>query len=310
MRLTHRPSSVQRWHIIGSIVMGIGVWTMHFVGMAAFRLPLAVYFEPLTTAASVLPAIFSGYIVLHVLKNEKPSGVTILCGGTLAGLGIAFMHYIGMGGMLVSATMLYQPGLFTLSILSAFIMASLALAVPRALASLQGRFETNIVTAIFMGLAISSLHYIAMAATVFLPAEETVLPLPNHALDSTLLVTSAVITSIAILTVATVTVILRSRILASEKWAKQSEHEARKLEHRFQRLVTRLPGAVYQFQLDPDGTMSMPYVSEAIRFLHGIEPSDVTNNADNLFHAIHPDDLAELLPSITESAENMAPLEL
>jgi len=56
----------RRWHVFGAIAMGLGVWTMHFVGMVAFRLPMTVYFDPLLTLASIVPAVFSGYIGLSV----------------------------------------------------------------------------------------------------------------------------------------------------------------------------------------------------------------------------------------------------
>ncbi|MFV8572023.1 EAL domain-containing protein [Marinobacter sp. SBS5] len=313
MRATSTSSVAQRWHITGSVAMGIGVWTMHFLGMVAFQLPIDVYFEPLTTAASIFPAIFSGYVALKVLKEEKPSGFTIVRGGALLGFGIGVMHYVGMGGMLVDAKMLYQPGFFALSILSAFIIASLALTVPRAFTTLQDRFQTGklkiyikLTIASLMGLAISSLHYVAMAATIFLPQEGPMPPMPNYVIDDTVIATLAVIASIFILAVSTITVVFRSRILASENWAEQTEHEARQLENRFQRLVSRLPGAVYQFQLDTDGGMRVPYASDAIRTLHGVDPDDVKDSADRIFQLVHPDDMKGLMASIQNSAQNMS----
>ena len=181
---------------------------MHFVGMVALRLPMDVYFEPLTTSISLIPAILAGYIGLWVLRNDRPSGFAIVGGGTLMGLGIGVMHYVGMGGMLVNAKMAYHPELFLLSILSAAVLASLALSVPRLLMAFQYRLNTRnfpfllkLATASLMGLAISSLHYVAMAATVFLPLDWPIDPEPSHIIDETLIAALAVIASIFILVV-------------------------------------------------------------------------------------------------------------
>ncbi|WP_203298845.1 EAL domain-containing protein [Marinobacter sediminum] len=313
MRATKSQSVAHRWHLTGALAMGIGVWTMHFVGMVAFQLPMDVYFEPLKTSISVIPAIFAGYIGLSVLRNIKPSGFAIVCGGTLMGVGIGVMHYIGMGGMLVSAEMAYRPELFALSILSAAVMASLALAVPRLLMVLQYKFDIRnfpsllkLATASLMGLAISSLHYVAMSATVFLPLDGAIAPKPSHIIDETLIAALAVIASISILVVSTITVILRFRILTSDSLAEKSERQARQMEDRFQRLVSRLPGTVYQFQLDPDGRMHIPYASDAIESVHGVTADEVKHNADRIFQLVHRDDLEKLTLSIQQSAQTLS----
>ncbi|MEX1058123.1 MAG: MHYT domain-containing protein, partial [Natronospirillum sp.] len=57
MRATQSASGRFRWHLTGAVAMGVGVWTMHFVGMVAFRLPLEVHYNPEMTLLSVLPAI-------------------------------------------------------------------------------------------------------------------------------------------------------------------------------------------------------------------------------------------------------------
>lgn len=313
MRATKSQSVAHRWHIIGSIALGIGVWTMHFVGMVAFKLPMDVYFEPVTTSISILPAILAGYIGLRVLRGVKPGGLAIVGGGTLMGLGIGVMHYVGMSGMLVNAKMVYRPELFALSILIAAVMACAALAVPRLMMALQSRFNTRnfpfllkLATASLMGLAISSLHYVAMAATVFLPLDWPIDPEPSHLIDETLIAAFAVVASLSILVVSTITVILRFRILASDSLAEKSEREARQIENRFQRLVSRLPGTVYQFQLDPDGRMHIPYASAAIEHVHGVTAEEVKDNADPIFQMVHQDDLEKLIVSIQTSAQNLS----
>lgn len=313
IRASGSRSARRLWHLIGAFAMGLGVWTMHFVGMVAFRLPMNVYFDPLLTLASIVPAVFSGYIGLSVLQRAEPKLGSILLGGALMGAGIGVMHYIGMGGMLVEAQMVYRPTLFFASVLAAVVMASLALSVPRMIRKLRKRLPVQasgvafkIVTAIFMGLAISSLHYVAMAATDFIPADGIASGIPSgDIIDQTLIAVFAVIASVFILVVSTITVILRHRILASEALAARSEREAQRIDDRFRKLVSRLPGMVYEFQMDADGHAHFPYASEAIESVLGVRATDVQLDVNVVFRRVHPDDIEGLRASIRQSAENL-----
>lgn len=314
MRATLSFSARFRWHLIGAVVMGAGVWTMHFLGMMAFRLPVeSMYFDPEITLMSVLPAIIAGYIALAVVEKPAPSAAAILMGGALMGLGIGAMHYLGMSGMRVEARMLYRPSLFVLSIIVAIVMSSAALSVPRLMAALTSARQIRsdgltfkLISALLMGLAISSLHYVAMSATIFLPVDEPLSPaIPAQTMDETLIATLAVIASLFIVVISTITVIFRFRLLALDKVAEASAEEARRLEDRFSKLVRRLPGMVYQFQLDPDGHMSMPYASDSIHSVHGVTPEAVKDDASSIFDVIHPDDLDDLMASIRESAATL-----
>lgn len=313
MRATPSSSARFRWHLIGAVVMGAGVWTMHFIGMMAFRLPLAdMYFDPGLTLLSVLPAIVAGYIALAVVEKPAPSAAAILLGGALMGLGIGAMHYLGMSGMRVEARMLYQPSLFVLSVIVAIVMSSAALSVPRLMVALTSARRTRsdglafkLMSASLMGLAISSLHYVAMSATLFLPVDEPLTSVPSQTLDETLIATLAIIASLFIVVISTITVIFRFRLLTVDKVAEASAEEARRLEDRFSKIVSRLPGMVYQFQKDPDGHMAFPYASEAIQTIYGVTPESVREDASALIQLTHPDDLDDLLASINESADTL-----
>lgn len=314
MRASSSPVAVRRWHLIGAFAMGLGVWTMHFVGMVAFRLPMEVHYDPVPTLVSVLPAVFSGFISLSILQRAEPGLRRIVLGGALMGAGIGIMHYLGMGGMIVDAQMLYRPYLFAASILVAIVMASLALTVPRIVKDLEKRFDLRVpgiifklATATLMGLSISSLHYVAMAATVFIPTVQIGEGAPpSENLDETLIAVFAVIASVFILVVSTLTVILRHRILASDALAEKSERETQRIDDRFRKLVSRLPGMVYQFKMDVDGRMSVPYASDAIENVHGLKRRDVEESADAVFELVHPDDVENLKDSIRKSAESLS----
>nr|WP_281246487.1 EAL domain-containing protein [Halomonas korlensis] len=293
--------------------MGAGVWTMHFIGMMAFRLPLEeVYFDPGMTLLSVLPAVIAGYIALTVVEQPAPRASAILIGGALMGSGIGAMHYLGMSGMHVEARMLYEPSLFALSVIIAIVMSSAALSVPRLMTALTSEhpfrsegLAFKLISASLMGLAISSLHYVAMSATLFLPVDQPSTTIPAQPLDETLIATLAVIASVFLLVISTLTVIFRFRLIAVDKVAEASVKEARRLEDRFSKIVSRLPGMVYQFQLAPDGHMSFPYASDAIQPLFGLPPESVKKDATPILQLTHPEDLNGVLASISESADTL-----
>ncbi|MCP1727660.1 diguanylate cyclase (GGDEF)-like protein/PAS domain S-box-containing protein [Natronospira proteinivora] len=299
------------WHLNGAVCLGIGVWTMHFTGMVAFQLPLPVQYHMTTTLASVLPAILAAYIALTVLQRTAPSARAILLGGTFMGLGIGAMHYLGMTGMVLDAEMTYQRSLVLLSVIVAVVMSNLALATPRLLGAFmvqRGLYQPllfKLSSAVFMGLAISSLHYVAMAATRFLPGEAHSIALPGPNIDPNLIAGLAVGASLFILVTSTITVTLRHRIEAARLEAEISRGKALEIDNRFKKIVSRLPGVVYQFRMDADGTLSFPYASEAIRDIYGMTPEAVQHDANILTDIIHPDDLDGVFTAIQESAESM-----
>lgn len=311
MRATQSASVRFRWHLSGALAMGVGVWTMHFIGMVAFRLPPDIYYESEITLLSLLPAIVAGYIALTILHNRNSSGASIILGGALMGLGIGVMHYVGMSGMRVEARMLYEPWLFMGSFVVAVIMASAALSVPKLMKAAHGddpeRYGLlfKLVSASLMGFAISSLHYVAMEATIFLPINGAFSPIPTQSLGEELIVTLAVIASIFLLVISTIIVIFRLRLITADQVAESSAKEARQLDDRFRKLVSRLPGTVYQFQMDPDGHMSFPYASDAIESVHGVTPLEVKDDASAIFKFVHPEDLDDVMKSIYESAATL-----
>lgn len=72
-----------------------------------------------------------------------------------------------------------------------------------------------------------------------------------------------------------------------------------------QKIANRVPGMVYQYRLNPDGSHSVPYASGAIQDLFGISPDTVRQDASALFERIHADDYAAVLESIKQSAETL-----
>jgi len=154
------------WLSGAALALGGGIWTMHFTAMLAFVLPVPVRYDPWLTAASGLTAIaFTGAAFAAVSHFGPRTGVVLLA-GFLAGLGIAAMHYMGMAAMRLPAGLAYDASLFLLSI----AIACLAAAVALWLAFRGTNLRERLAAAVVMGAAISSMHYVGMAAARFDPA--------------------------------------------------------------------------------------------------------------------------------------------
>ncbi|MEM1250120.1 MAG: response regulator, partial [Acidobacteriota bacterium] len=162
-----RAEMARLWRAVGVASLGLGIWAMHFTGMLAFQLPVAVYYGPLMTAFSIVPAFGAGALLVRSLTHSD----TVL-GRVLSALGIAVgiggMHYLGMEAFHSSAAMSYEPLLFVLSIGVAFLLANVALFVSRASDSSSSP-ERRLMSATLIGCSISGMHYVAMAAARFYP---------------------------------------------------------------------------------------------------------------------------------------------
>jgi signal transduction histidine kinase/CheY-like chemotaxis protein len=157
------------WRLAAAVALGGGIWSMHFVAMLAFRIPLSQVYDPLLTALSGLIAIAAVGFGLGVF--EKPVTVLrIASAGLFVGLGVTVMHYSGMGALRIPGHVFYRPGLFALSAVIAVVAATAALYLAYALRS--GR--SQIAAALVMAVAICGMHYTGMAATVIVagPAAE------------------------------------------------------------------------------------------------------------------------------------------
>lgn len=115
------------WLWVGALALGSGIWAMHFVGMLAYILPVAVNYDITTTIISVIPAILSSLIVLKTSHGKNITAQSIFWRSVLMGSGIGLMHYTGMAAMNMNGVMRYEPWLFIFSILIAVVLAGISL---------------------------------------------------------------------------------------------------------------------------------------------------------------------------------------
>lgn len=163
-----RQASVY-WLLGGAFTMGAGIWSMHFIGMLAFILPMPMEYELTWTVASLFMAMLASGFALYILQKNNYSSAHLALGGLFIGLGISTMHYMGMEGMKSHVDIHYLPGLFFLSIFIGIAAAEAALWL--ALESNKGapsrQAKMKIGSALIMGFAICGMHYTGMTASVF-----------------------------------------------------------------------------------------------------------------------------------------------
>ena len=95
-----------------------------------------------------------------------------------------------------------------------------------------------------------------------------------------------------------------ARDITAEKLAEDARREAL---DRLQKLAALVPGVVFQFLLRPNGSMAFPYISEAAREVYGVGPEVAMEDAAFAFRMVHPDDLAQVLASMAQSARDLTP---
>ncbi len=159
------------WLTGGATAMGFGIWSMHYVGMLAFRLLIVVQYDWPTVVASLLAAILASAIALFVVSRQSMGLIQAVLGSVLMGGGIATMHYVGMEAMRMPAMCSYSAGLVALSVLLAIVISLVALWLTFHFCLDAAAWSWRKMTsALVMGLAIPIMHYTGMAATRFMPS--------------------------------------------------------------------------------------------------------------------------------------------
>jgi NO-binding membrane sensor protein with MHYT domain/nitrogen-specific signal transduction histidine kinase len=151
----------------GAIAMGTGIWAMHFVGMLAFQLPMAVSYNFPIVLFSMLAAVLASALALKtVTAPTLPIGAWLVS-SVIMGTGISTMHYTGMAAMRVPAQIHYDGHLVGLSIGVAIGVSMIALQLVFRLCQAESNSLTKLGATIVMGAAIPLMHYIGMAAVHF-----------------------------------------------------------------------------------------------------------------------------------------------
>ncbi len=201
---TARGRTQYLWIAGGALAMGFGVWSMHFIGMLALQLPLALGYDLGLTLWSLLVAILSSGFALWLVSQPRLPALQLLFGALIMGAGISAMHYSGMAALRMQPGIDYDPALFGLSLVIAVGASAAALSI-----AFRLRRQTPYVrlmrggAAVIMGLAIVGMHYTGMAAANFPIGSfcgAAIDGLSGNGLDNLVLVSSLAVLVIALLT--------------------------------------------------------------------------------------------------------------
>ena len=159
------------WVLGGACAMGTGIWSMHYIGMLAFILPIPVAYHWPTVLLSLFAAILASVIALYVVSRQKMGASQAVAGSVLMGAGIAGMHYIGMAAMRLPAICQFNYFLVVLSVAFAVLISLAALWITFHFRDEKtGVGRKKLAGAAVMGAAIPVMHYTGMAAASFTPS--------------------------------------------------------------------------------------------------------------------------------------------
>ncbi|MFF9348505.1 MHYT domain-containing protein [Streptomyces sp. NPDC014734] len=166
LRCTTRSLRTERsfragWLALGATSIGSGVWTMHFIAMTGFTIEgVTIDYDKPIVFAGLGVAIGMVAVGIFVIGYRGATRMALVTGGTITGLGIATMHYLGMAGMRLEGQFEYDTLTVALSVVIAVVAATTAL---WAAVSIRG-FLPSLGASVVMGVAVSGMHYTAMAA--------------------------------------------------------------------------------------------------------------------------------------------------
>jgi NO-binding membrane sensor protein with MHYT domain/two-component sensor histidine kinase len=231
------------WLVAGALSIGMGIWTMHFIGMLGFHLPIAVSYDIWITLLSLVMAIAGCGASLALVSSGSMGAGKLFGGGTLIGVAIVSMHYTGMAAMKLVPPIRYDPWVVILSIFIAVAASVLALwsAFELRFENFFSAFWKRAGSAVIQGSAIYGMHYTGMAAAAFAPGSRSTV-YPPQLLDPTALAVILGAASLAFL-LATLLISAYETLRASrlephvERLGRAVEHASEKVRALSSRLV-------------------------------------------------------------------------
>jgi two-component system sensor histidine kinase/response regulator len=249
------------WLSAGATAMGTGIWSMHYVGMLAFRLSVPIQYDWPTVSVSLLAAIFASATALFVVSRSKMGLLLAVVGSIFMGGAIAGMHYIGMAAMRLPAMCHYSRGTVVVSIVLAMVISLVALWLTfyfRGEARSGGWRKA--LSAVVMGAAIPVMHYTGMAAASFTPIMSGNGDL-SHALSiSSLGTTGIIVVTFMVLGLTILTSLVDRRFSAQALELESSEKRSRQiLETSFDAFVGMdSKGIIIDWNVQAESTLGWP----------------------------------------------------
>lgn len=222
MRTAAVRAQRRRLFVLGAALMGLAIWTMHFVGMLALKMGMHVSYGIAWSVLSILAAGTGAGLAFFLIERARLTWFYLSAGAIAMGLAIVSMHYLGMKSMRMAAAIDYEPRLFALSVAIAVVTSGAALKIARSIPSSdRAAFAVKAGSAVVMGLAIAGMHYVGMAAARYRATTEA----ENRSADplvgafplSDAVAIAGVIFGVTLVALATRTAVERQRALAANE---------------------------------------------------------------------------------------------
>ena len=236
-RITDRSRAYPLWWVGGSsLVFGMGIFSMHFIGTVAFQSNSPVQYDPLLLGISLLVAVGAAYPAFYVLCTSHPTKTKLTLSGVSLGTGVLFMHYIGNAAAQVPGDREFHLVPFILSIAVAVGLSIVSL---RIFARNRAHSDTAVrkmVSALILGIMISAVHYFGLLAIRYST-------FPTSAASFTSLSIAFVVPSLILLLLAIASYLAyldRKQLINEQRYLSK----IRESERRFRRLAEMSPEAI------------------------------------------------------------------
>jgi diguanylate cyclase (GGDEF)-like protein/PAS domain S-box-containing protein len=292
------PRKSWMWLVAGAVSMGTGIWSMHFIGMLSFHLPIQVAFDLPITLLSLIIAIVASVIALFFLRQAQLGIRNLIISTILMGTGIVAMHYTGMFAMQMSPPIRYDPLLFVASVLIAIVASFAALWISFQLRWKHSRLEilAKLGSAGVMGLAISGMHYTGMAAAHFAPGS-VCLAVTSGGIDSVTLAIGVGGVSLGIMSFTLIVSALDANFGKKFASANRQLHES---EEKLVSILATTDNVIWSINADTYETL---YLNPAAERIYGRSASAFYADPTLFMNIVHPEDrprVAQMLPELIE----------
>ena len=219
------PRAARIWLFSGALVLGTGIWSMHFVGMLAYALPMQTGFDLLITVQSWGVSVLVSVLSLICARGMRRSLPLLAAGALAVGGGIVVIFHLALSAMRIEPGVVYDEHRLFIALLGAAAVAGATGAALRHMRALEGRtlFLVKAVTSVVVGVGLCAVHYLCMSATVFAPEAAS---LARHDIDPTWLGLTIAVGAIGFTWIGSVAALFDAR-----------------MEHRTRQLAMRLKAA-------------------------------------------------------------------
>ena len=278
------------WMIAGAITLAMAIWSMHFIGMLSFHLPIQMAFDIKLTLLSILPALLTTLFAFYLLQNSNVRFGRITIAGVVMGLGVAAMHYTGMAALKMQPAIVYDTGILVLSIVIAIVAASGALLIIFA-GDKTGLspLKQQLLGAVIMGLAIAGMHYTGMAGASF--AAGSICAVNGKSVEPLLL--AFIVTSVVLALFsagALANLIDRStaleRLRAAHAAVEEHDTQLRLVEEKLSGILDSIPTVVWS--MSP--RYELLYMNPAGERIYGRSMAEFAADPHLWLKIVHPDD--------------------